>query len=435
VSVLCISLLLPAAALAAPRYAAPLGSGTACSATAPCDLPTAVNMASAGDDVIVHAGSYDLATGLTPAVDLTVHGSPGASRPVIAGASGVIPFENDNGSLALQDLTVESTGADGLRLFGNGSSAERVQVSSSGGSVAIRTGADTVLRDILAVSTGGGAAVFLQGASAVNDVALRNVTAIASGTGSNAVSVFGTLAANSAVIHATNVIADAQTDLTVAGQNASIDVDHSNFDTVSGPVSFGTGNQSAPSQFVNAAAGDYHEGTSSPTVGAGLTDPLNGTLDLDGLDRTAGQGTDIGAYQLQLPAAVPPAAPPDTTAPHTTIGRLRLSRRGVLAFTLTCPTAEIRCQWAYSLRSRHRVRAAKRPKPRVLNLGSGHASAAGGKLVTVHLRLSTRSLRLIRRHHGLPVTLVVRTTDAAGNEATGRRGGKLRIPRATKRTA
>src|SRR4051794_41202402 len=93
-------------------------------------------MASAGDDVIVQAGSYDLATGLTPAVDLTVHGSPGASRPVIAGASGVIPCENDNGSLTLQDLTVESTGADGLRLFVNGSSAERGQVSPNGGGVA-----------------------------------------------------------------------------------------------------------------------------------------------------------------------------------------------------------------------------------------------------------------------------------------------------------
>jgi hypothetical protein len=43
---------------------------------------------------------------------------------------------------------------------------------------------------------------------------------------------------------------------------------------------------------------------------------------------------------------------------------------------------------------------------------------------------SRRNLSLIRRHNGLAVTLTVRTTDAAGNKATSRRGGKLRVPSA-----
>jgi hypothetical protein len=290
-----------------------------------------------------------------------------------------------------------------------------------------------VLRDTLAVATGdGGGGVFLQGASMVNDVTLRNVTAIAGGTGSFAVSVFGTMAANSAVIHATNLIANAETDFGVTGQNASIDVNHSNFDTSLGTVS-GSSNQTAAAQFVNAAAGDYHELTSSPTVGAGLSDPLNGSLDLDGLPRSAGQGTDIGAYQLQLPAPAPPVAPPDTTAPHSKIGRLSLNRRGVVVFSLTCPATEVRCQWAYTLRSAHRVSVARKPPSRVLKLGSGHASAAGGKRITVRLKLSKRDLRLIRPHHGLAVSLTVRTTDAAGNKAISHDSGKLRLPHGKKR--
>src|SRR3954453_7733989 len=47
----CLPLLLPGICLAAPQYAAPTGSGTACSAASPCDLVTAVNSASANDEV------------------------------------------------------------------------------------------------------------------------------------------------------------------------------------------------------------------------------------------------------------------------------------------------------------------------------------------------------------------------------------------------
>jgi hypothetical protein len=117
----------------------------------------------------------------------------------------------------------------------------------------------------------------------------------------------------------------------------------------------------------------------SVTIGVGVSDPLNGNLDLDGLARSAGQRTDIGAYELQPPAAPQPMpTPPDTTAPKTKIGRLTLSRRGIVTFKLTCPANEARCRWSYSLRSAHRVRTAKRAKGKVLKLGAGKASAAGG---------------------------------------------------------
>src|SRR3954470_15046860 len=68
-SALACSLLLPASAFGATRYAAQGGVASAdCLAEAPCDLATAVGGAAAGDDVVVGAGEYQLdATLVVPA--------------------------------------------------------------------------------------------------------------------------------------------------------------------------------------------------------------------------------------------------------------------------------------------------------------------------------------------------------------------------------
>jgi hypothetical protein len=128
-----------------------------------------------------------------------------------------------------------------------------------------------------------------------------------------------------------------------------------------------------------------------------------------------------------------PAAPPvrDTTAASTAIGRLRLSRTGVVSTTLTCPAGEARCHWAYTLRSaRSLVVASKsKRKRRVLRLGSGRASAPGGRRVTVRIKLSKRNFRLIKRRKRLRVKLTVRTTDAAANAAIAKKTSTLRAPK------
>jgi hypothetical protein len=437
-AVLC-ALLVPATALAATtRYASPTGTGTACSADAPCDIGQAVSGAGAGDDVVVGPGTYNLSAGLAPTVDLTMHGTPGASRPVIVGPDATVPIKDFN-KLGLADLTIRSSNEDGVWMIGTGSTADRVEVSSTGGSnhVAIRTGPDLVVRDSLAVASGTNAgAVFLQGVTGATDVKLRNVTAIASGTDSTAVAVTGLMGATSAVIEATNVIADAATDLSATGTNASIEVNHSNFDTSTGTITPPT-SPSPPPLFVNAAGGDYHEALGSPTIGTGLTDPGNGTLDLDGNARSTNGLTDIGAYQFQ-PAptgsggsggspGTKPGAIHDTTPPSTAIGGLKLSAKGVARLTLGCPASETRCDWTYSLSSSKPVSLAAKKKARVLKLASGHASAAGGRTATIQIRLSKKKLALIRRLHKLRVTLTVVSTDAAGNKATATRHATLRV--------
>jgi hypothetical protein len=51
-------LAMPATAVAAPRYAAPGGTGTACTVGAPCAVDIAMNDATTGDEVIVAPGDY-----------------------------------------------------------------------------------------------------------------------------------------------------------------------------------------------------------------------------------------------------------------------------------------------------------------------------------------------------------------------------------------
>ncbi len=91
ISIVAVLAVAPASALAANRYASPLGSGTACTAAAPCGIVQAINFAGSGDVVILagNAGTYGtaglpLTTQLEPPqIDTTVEGAAGQPRPVI----------------------------------------------------------------------------------------------------------------------------------------------------------------------------------------------------------------------------------------------------------------------------------------------------------------------------------------------------------------
>jgi hypothetical protein len=61
------------------------------------------------------------------------------------------------------------------------------------------------------------------------------------------------------------------------------------------PAGSGT-NQTAAPQFVDAAAGNFHELTGSPTIGKGVMSAAAGATDLDGI--TWASPPDIGAYQF-----------------------------------------------------------------------------------------------------------------------------------------
>ncbi len=138
------------------------------------------------------------------------------------------------------------------------------------------------------------------------------MTAIATGPSSRGVAVScpGCLPFETGTIDLTNTIArGVETDLRASsGSSTKIVVESSNFETSKGTaesiVDKG-GNQTTPPLFVDAANGDYREAAGSPTIDAGVTDPANGPLDLEGNPRTVGAATDIGAYEFVPP--LPPA--------------------------------------------------------------------------------------------------------------------------------
>src|SRR3954471_11688978 len=81
-------LLLPAAAGATPRYTAPRDGATtgACPVEAPCTLAAAAAGATAGDEIIVAAGDYDLETPLVLPAGVSITGAPG-ERPRLRATS------------------------------------------------------------------------------------------------------------------------------------------------------------------------------------------------------------------------------------------------------------------------------------------------------------------------------------------------------------
>lgn len=136
------------------------------------------------------------------------------------------------------------------------------------------------------------------------------------------------------------------------GSKATATFANSNYATVGTTLSAGTdytytapgtnGNQTAPPQFVNAAAGDYRPLQSSPTVDAGLAASLLGSLDLDGhlrsLPRCIGGAPvpDIGAYEF-VPTANCPQPPPSNAIKFGALVRNKRKGTGTLTVVLPGP--------------------------------------------------------------------------------------------------
>jgi hypothetical protein len=433
---LAASSLTPAASAAGQRYASPTGTGSDCSAGNPCSVADAIGYAKAGDEVIVSPGDYHTFA-ITDAAPITIHGVQGQPRPRL--------FLSGNGNLKVVHGStlryLEVVRPDGATaLVARNAIVDQVIARAAGtwGTVFVEN--STIRNSVFVASHNSGRAVLSEAVGAGNSTVLRNVTAIATASDGVAVEAYASAGGNVS-LGANNVIArggplgasfSARTDNSAA--QATIGLGHSNYGggalDAPGPNTLildGGGNRAEEPVFVDAAGGDYRQAAGSPTIGAGLDDPKNGGLDVDGDLRTIGK-TDIGADEFVVaPAAVtaPAGAVTDFTSGATTTPsparpfagvrlvstRLTMSGRSI-TLKLSCPAATLgRCSGRTKLTARHR-----RPGSRAtstVTLGGAPFSITAGKQTKVRVRVSRAARRLLtatRRLQG-------RVTNAASNGA------------------
>jgi hypothetical protein len=414
-----------------PRHASPAGSGTACSPAAPCAITQAVAGAASGDEIVVHPGDYALTATLDDPVPITVHGIPGEPRPRLIFSGKQNGVRADEGS-TLRWLEIDQ-GYTAIGLFLYDGLGDGLVIRSQGDGAEVQV--DSTLRDSLVTSAlKDGRAVHTATNGGTNTAHYRNVTAIATGPGGVGIQALALGAAGRATVHATNVIAvgdpggagvRARTDST--GAQATVVLSHSSSAVESrmgtgAVVSDGGGNVHGAPLFVNAAAGDFHQAPGSPTIGAGLDDPLNGPLDVDGDVRASGT-TDIGADEFLVPPPPAPAplpapdvvapAPPPAAAPPFAGVRLISTRlvaaHGYVTLTLRCPAGTPGgCSGATTLVARRR--------PVVLGAASFAVAPGGRARVKVHV--APRGRRLLRRSRRLPARVTSSARSGSGQAAT-----------------
>ncbi|HEY5977501.1 MAG TPA: hypothetical protein VIT85_06555 [Solirubrobacterales bacterium] len=339
----------PTAASAAEiLYTTPGGGPTAdCAADDPCDLETAVAEAEDGDSVSVGPGEYgpaDLPVGpLQISKEIDLGGTIG-SRPLIrtTSTSFVQVTPSAGPGTRIHDLAFAGAGP----LLIERGTAERVFVSYSSedevieepGACFIRLGSGyetATIRDSVCwsnesegPSTADAVRISVADEGPEKVVTLRNVTAIAAGRGGDGLEAFAGGDAK-LLVDAKNLISRAANGFDIAADVQDVKVfprvlvrtAGSNYATVQeinneiDVTDAGTeGNSTAAPLFVDAPTGDFHEAAGSPTLDAGVDDPLDGGVDIDGASRA--QPSCLGPHAKPLPDAGAYERPPEGQCPN-----------------------------------------------------------------------------------------------------------------------
>ena len=363
--VVCATVTAPAGA-ANTWYAAPGGPASGpCSQPSPCSAQYALvgnPSLAAGDTVIMAGGDYTLSEGIGVAQPISIEGATSGppTHLILFGGTYMAalvydPLVTFSNPVHVTDIstTVSKANGKGIAVANTGPAPvvlDRVRGEASGsGGAGIeldqRAGSPTmVVRDSVFRTTGSGStAVTLNGArDGTSSFDLRNVVADsrnpigttgislhANASYGPVVDTCGTASATLQNVYA-RAAAGADFDLTAAGIpypgcSATIASSHSNWrgSTVNleGVVNSDSDQHDSDALFADAAGGDYHEIAGSPTIDAGLTDPLDGPLDFDNQSRVMGAAPDIGADEFQPPAGGAGAGSggaQDTVAPFGT---------------------------------------------------------------------------------------------------------------------
>jgi Putative metal-binding motif len=314
-----IPLLVAAPALGATRYASPSGSATdsSCTASAPCTLKRAVQVAQTGDEVLVAQGDYHVAgqagspcSGpFDPANspqgsalvtgNLDVEGVPGRPRPRIIGDAATCVVVNAGAAGVLKHLEIDGANntapqASALLLDG-AATAHDIVTGGTNGAVQMRNGAH-LFTSVLGPRADG-IAMFAYFGDPVGST-LTNVTALGQVV-SHAVEIGFE---DKVLITCLNTIATggflAQNTSSTGSSSATIHRDHCDgIPNTDGP---NTVNDNVGGSITAAPVlvpGDFHEQAFSPTVHAGRDDnSIRFEPDIDFGSRPAGQ-VDMGADQ------------------------------------------------------------------------------------------------------------------------------------------
>jgi hypothetical protein len=300
---------------ASQRYAAPGGTGSACTQQQPCTLAEASNGASDGDEVIVTPGDYTISGAPLNVVyaGLQLHGDFGGPMPRVFASLGGLPAINLSGKgISLSYLEVQNKEAEGVAVqcTATGTRIERVRATGigEGAAGAVAHQGCTVRNSLLQGRGLNSLGLESLGIEGSTDSNVSNVTATASGENSAGIQSRNQSASGSHTLTLTNSIADGASDLRTedgSGGPGRIVVTNSNFDTTKAETPgaiIGSANQAVPPLFVNAGSGDYRPAPGSPTIDAGAPGDL-GSLDLAGNPRVLGAAPDIGAFEFVPPPA------------------------------------------------------------------------------------------------------------------------------------
>ena len=282
-------------ASAAIRYAGPGGTDHVCTAAEPCDITEAVGNAKTGDEVIVNPGNYALTTTLYTPAQITIRGVPGRPRPRLEFSG---PAQNGlvvaSSMLRYVEINQAAPYATGLDMISG--QADQVIVTRSAGTECTAVITEGTMRNSIVSAPGVDATAVcaLAGSYSLRTTSLRNVTAIATGSGGVAIEAAAWDRGN-VTVNLVNAIARGgqggagmhiRTD--GSGAQATLAATHSNFANY---WTFGT-----DTRFIN---GGGNQGT-SPAFARGGRLPSGGRV---GHDRGRRRRADQRRVRRRRPAA------------------------------------------------------------------------------------------------------------------------------------
>ena len=423
-----------AAHAATTWYAAPAGSGTACTQPNPCDVVYALETKPAdGDTVVLSGGDYAIpepSFGIFVERRISIEGPTSGTParliadPGLGTVLNLIPSSGPTLPVHVTGLQIQMQPGYGFGATNNGSAEmviDRIRVDSPGGSgipIALSQAGSGLLllrNSISRVTAGGSIGINVFGPdSGSGEVQLRNVTVdVPTATGRGLVAQGGqnygtscgalTVDVKNSYLRGgaperdvrafggTGVISDPPCASIVNSSNSNW---RSSESATGGIVNSNADQHNVDASFVNAAGGDYRQLAGSPTIDNGVADRQLGSVDFEGEARLSGTAPDIGVDELPQQQPIAPKAPAGTHSSSR--------RRGSLS---TGRPVEHRTQATKAARDRRSATSSSRPRMCIHGRAPGQGSQAGQEVLdesqawqTLHHVQGGQRLVLAREH-------------------------------------